>query len=91
MSPRADPSALSRAALQARVTELRGEVVELKRLVAALRDENVRLKGPPVIKPSGMEDATRPKRQGKRATAAVGVKRRHGSPSTQVIHVTISE
>ena len=55
MSPPADRSDLARA--------------ELKRLVAALRDENARLKGlkgRPAIKPSGMEDATAPKRQGKR-------------------------
>jgi hypothetical protein len=65
MSPPAAPSDLSRAKLEAQVAELRGEVAELKRLVAALRDENARLKGRPVIKPSGMEDATEPKRQGK--------------------------
>ncbi len=69
MSRPAAPSDLSRAELEAQVAELRGEVAELKRLVAALRDENARLKGlkgRPVIKPSGMEDATEPQRQGKR-------------------------
>ena len=69
MSSPAAPSDLSRAELEAQVAELRGEVAELKRLVAALRDENARLKGlkgRPVIKPSGMEDATEPQRQGKR-------------------------
>jgi hypothetical protein len=58
-----------RAELEAEVATLRGEVAELKRLVAALRDENARLKGlkgRPVIKPSGMENVTEPKRHGKR-------------------------
>ena len=61
-SPPADPSDLP-------PPELEAEVAKLKRLVAALRDENARLKGlkgRPVIKPSGMEDATEPQRQGKR-------------------------
>ena len=56
MSPPADSSALPRPELQAEA--------------AALRDENARLKGLkawPVIKPSGMENATAPKRHGKRS------------------------
>jgi len=64
----ADPSSLSRCDLEAEVAALRGEVAELKHLIAALREENARLKGlkaRPVIKPSGMEDATTPKRRGK--------------------------
>ena len=68
MPPPADPSSLPRADLEAEVAALRGEVAELKQLVAALRDENARLKGlkaRPVIKPSGMEDATTPKRRGR--------------------------
>ena len=70
MSPPAEPSDLPRPALEAEVAALRAEVAELKQLVAALRDENARLKGlkgRPVIKPSGMEDATKPKPGGKRA------------------------
>jgi uncharacterized small protein (DUF1192 family) len=68
MAAPADPSSLSRCELEAEVAALRGEVAELKQLVAALRDENARLKGlkaRPVIKPSGLEDATTPTRRGK--------------------------
>src|SRR3569833_4218261 len=63
----ADPSSLSRADLEAEVAALRGEVAELKQLILALRAENARLKGlkaRPVIKPSGLEEASAPKRRG---------------------------
>src|ERR1700760_2216973 len=68
MAALADPSSLSRCELEAQVAALRGECAELKQLIVALREENARLKGlkgRPVIKPSGMEDATTPKRRGK--------------------------
>jgi Transposase IS66 family len=68
MSAAADPSSLSRSELEAEAAALRGEVAELKQLILALREENARLKGlkgRPVIRPSGMEDATTPKRRGR--------------------------
>ena len=93
MSAPADPSDLPRPELEAEVAALRGEVAELKRVVAALRDENAKLKGlkgRPVIKPSGMEDATEPKRHGKR-----GKHRGRGkvtprvAPETKVLRVEV--
>jgi hypothetical protein len=93
MSPPTDPSDLPRAELEAAVGGLRGEVAELKQLVAALRDEIARLKGlkgRPVIKPSGMEEPTDPKRVGKR-----GKRRGRGkvtprvTPEVKVIRVAV--
>ena len=85
------PADLSRAELEARFVELLGEVSELKQIMAAQRDEIVRLKGlkgRPSIKPSGMEDATEPKPGGKRSK-----RQRRGkvtprvTPETEVLRI----
>jgi hypothetical protein len=86
MSPPADLSDLLRAELEARFVELLSEVSELKQIVAAQRDEIARLKGlkgRPSIKPSGMEDATGPKRGGKRVK-----RRRRGKVTPRVVPET---
>ena len=95
MPPPTAPSDVLRAELEAEVAALRGEVAELKWLVAALRDEIARLKGlkgRPVIKPSGMENATEPKHPGRR-----GKRRGRGKVTprvaveTKVIRVAVPE
>ena len=90
MPPPADLSELPRTELEARVLELLGKVSELTGLVAALREENARLKGlngRPSIKRSGMENATEPPRWGKRGKHRGRGKIATGGGRDQVIRV----
>src|SRR5436305_12093691 len=67
MSPPADLDLLSHAELKSVVIKQWEQMIELQRIVAALRDEIARLKGGPGrpnIKPSGMERGTEPKPPG---------------------------
>jgi hypothetical protein len=67
MLPLPDIDRLSHAELKNLVVKQWEETAELRRMVSALRDEIVRLKGGPGrpnIKPSGMERATEPKPAG---------------------------
>jgi hypothetical protein len=90
-----DPSGLQRAELEARVVELLGELAELKRIVAAQRDEIARLKGlkgRPSIKPSGMENATEPRPDGKRAKRrGRGKVTPRVAPETKVLRVAVPQ
>ena len=65
----ADIDGLTLEALKALVVELLSKAADQERVIAELREENARLKGlnsRPRIKPSGMENASEPKRPGKR-------------------------
>jgi len=67
MSPPEDLDRLSHAELKGLVVRQWEQIVELQRMVAALRDEIARLKGGPGrpnLKPSGMERGTEPKSPG---------------------------
>ena len=63
MAPPDDLDCLSHAELKGLVVKQWEQIVELQRIVAALRDEVARLKGGPGrpnLKPSGMERGTEP-------------------------------
>src|SRR6516225_12211269 len=83
MSPPHDLDRLSHAELKGLVVKQCEQIVELQRMVAALRDEITRLKGVPGrpnLKPSGMERGTEPKPPG----SCVERKRPRGSTRSKL-------
>ena len=84
MPPPDDLDCLSHAELKGLVVKQWEQMVELQRLVAALRDEIARLKGGPGrpnLKPSGMERGTEPKPPG----TSSGRKRPRGSTRSKLV------
>ena len=83
MSPPDDVDRLSHAELKGLAVKQWKQIVELQRMVAALRDEIARLKGGPPrpnLKPSGMERGTELKSPGSSADS----KRRRGSTRSKL-------
>jgi len=90
MSPPNDLDALSGADLKALVLALLGEVAALKQVVVEQRAEIARLKGPPSIKPSGMEQSSEPRpRSGGGKRRGRGAKRVRVAIEDQVLTVAV--